>query len=74
MSGHINQDMIGTQTCKEEYASTFEGKGVRVKSVVTLCTHLARPKCSAVQMNCSPVKDAQVLKCGVANVLTLTLL
>jgi hypothetical protein len=44
-----------TQTCKQEYASTFEGRGVSVKSVVTLCTHFAQSKCLAVQMNCTPV-------------------
>ena len=31
-------------------------KGVMVKSVFTLCTHFAWPKCLAVQMNCTPVK------------------
>ena len=43
-----------------------------VKSVVTLCTHLAWPTCLAVQMNCTPVKDAQVQKCGVATVFVLS--
>ena len=45
--------LLWLETCKQEYASAFEGKGVRVKSVVTLCTHFDWSKCLAVQMNCT---------------------
>jgi hypothetical protein len=60
-----------TQTCKQEYVLAFEGKRVRVNPVVTLCTHFDCPKYLAVQMNCTLVKDEQVQKRGVADVVRI---